>query len=101
MASWKFNIFLLIVNTLMIVSYSLLTYHYNFRDQHFTIDMILDRDRIPPILLWVRHFDYNISNYLLILCVGICILHMLNILCIYEVLRDTVLRMETSSYKSS
>ena len=65
LASWPFNLFILLVNFVMLIAFGLIINHQNFKDLNtgeFMIDMIIDTDRVPASYLWVRIF-YE-SNYL-------------------------------------
>ena len=48
----------MVVNLAMLVAYAMVIHYSNFRGegQHFTLDSILDTERIPLTFTWVRIF---------------------------------------------
>lgn len=56
--SWRLNIFLMVINLLMVSSYTLLTHYQHFRGENskFSIEHIFETEKVPLTLTAVSFF---------------------------------------------
>lgn len=74
-SSWRLNIFIMFINLVLLVAYSLIICHNSYRDQSFTIDHLMDNEKFPLSFHVVRIKLVNLQFFTSIVCHSIYVVH--------------------------